>query len=255
MAGVHRFTRPAMGTVASVHVHDDVPAIEARAAVLDAFAELERLEEMFSTFRPTSEISRVNRGERSLLECSDEVLEVLDACTWLEHESDGAFCARRPEPPYALDPAGYVKGWAAARAAACLTGAGLTRWYFSVGGDLCTSGTPVDAPHWSIALADPSDASRAVAVIDLPAGTAVATSGIGARGRHLWHGRTGERPAPFASLTVIGPSLAWADAFATAAFARGDDALAWISRFDGYLAVAVGHDGTITHSAEMPVVA
>ena len=43
VAAVHRFTRPVMGTVASVHVHDAVPAIEAEAAVLDAFAELERL--------------------------------------------------------------------------------------------------------------------------------------------------------------------------------------------------------------------
>lgn len=252
---VHRFTRPAMGTVASVHVHDAVPAVEAEAAVLDAFAEIERLEEMFSTFRPTSEISRVNRGERSLLDCSPEVLEVMDACTWLEHESDGAFHARRPEPPHLLDPAGYVKGWAAERAAQRLHDAGLDRWYFAVGGDLCTSGTPVDAPAWSVALADPADASRAIAVLDLPAHHAVATSGTGARGRHLWHGRTGERVSPFASLTVIGPSLAWADAFATAAYARGEDALAWLSRFDGYVGVAVRHDGSLLHSAELPVVA
>ncbi len=244
-----------MGTVASVHVHDPVPAIEAEAAVLDAFAELERLEELFSTFRATSQISRVNRGELALLDCADEVLEVMDACTWLEHESDGAFCARRPDPPYALDPAGYVKGWAAERAAARLRDAGLHRWYFAVGGDLCTSGSPVDADHWSIALADPADASRAIAVVDLPPGTAVATSGIGARGRHLWHGRTGRRVAPFASLTVLGPSLAWADAFATAAFAHGADALEWLARFDGYLGIGVAHDGTITRSADLPVVA
>lgn len=65
---VHRFTPARDGTpVASVHVHDQVPLIEAEAAVQDVFAELERLEEMFSTFRPTSEISRVNRGELDLL--------------------------------------------------------------------------------------------------------------------------------------------------------------------------------------------
>jgi thiamine biosynthesis lipoprotein len=215
------------------------------------FEELERLEEMFSTFRPTSEISRVNRGERALLDCSPEVLEVMDACTWLEHESDGAFCARRPEPPYALDPAGFVKGWAAERAARRLTDAGLTRWYVAVGGDICTNGAPIGATSWSIALADPHDASQIVAHLELPAGDAVATSGIGARGRHLWNGRSGEAVAPFASLTVTGPSLTWADAFATAAFARGADGLEWLARFPGHLGVAVGHDGTITRSAAM----
>lgn len=252
MPAVHRAARPAMGTVASVHVHDLVPVGVAEPAVQAVFAELERLEEMFSTFRPTSEISRVNRGERALLDCSAEVLEVMDACTWLEHESDGAFCARRPDPPYALDPAGFVKGWAAERAARRLTEAGLVDWYVAVGGDICTSGAPAGTTSWSIALADPHDASKAVAHLELPAGHAVATSGIGARGRHLWDGRSGDTVAPFASLTVTGPSLTWADAFATAAFARGADALEWLARFPGYLGVVVGHDSSITRSAAMP---
>ena len=83
------------------------------------WAELDRLEEMFSTFRPTSEISRINRGELHLLDASPEVLEVVDACTWLEHASGGAFRARRPGDTI-VDPAGFVKGWAAELAAKCL---------------------------------------------------------------------------------------------------------------------------------------
>eukprot|EP01041_Mallomonas_annulata_P020800 gene20800-40699_t len=81
-----------MGTVASIHVHDDPLHVDPRVVddAIDAvLAELERLEAMFSTFRPTSEISRVNRGELDLVDCSPEVIDVVDACTWLEHASGG----------------------------------------------------------------------------------------------------------------------------------------------------------------------
>lgn len=251
-AGVYRAHRPIMGTVASVQVHDPAPHIEIAAAVHDVFAELDRLEDIFSTFRAHSQISRVNRGELALVECDDEVLEVMDACTWLEHQSDGAFRSRRPDPPFPLDPAGFVKGWATERAARALDDAGLARWYVSVGGDLCTRGAPVGCDAWPIAIADPFDASRAIATVEVPAGHAIATSGVGARGLHLWDGRDGTRAAAFASLTVVGPSLAWADAFATAAFARGHDGLGWLARFDGYVGFAVRRDGTIDRGDSLP---
>ena len=74
---------------------------------------------------------------------------------------------------------------------------------------------------------------------------AVATSGTAERGRHLWDGRTGESATGLASLTVTGPHLSWADALATAAFAMGHDGLAWVSRFDGYNALAVDLDGQV----------
>jgi thiamine biosynthesis lipoprotein len=244
-----------MGTVASIHVYDEASTAHVDAAVASVLAELERLEEIFSTFRPNSQISRVNRGELSLFDCDPEVIEVMDACTWLEHASDGAFAARRPEPPHALDPAGFVKGWAAERSARALTDAGLGRWYLAVGGDICTSGAPPGADHWEFALADPYDASRAIAGVDLPAGHAIATSGVGARGLHLWHGTTGEAVAQFASLTVVGPSLMWADAFATAAFARGADGLAWLERFDDYVGFAVDHGGGVVRGSSMPMAA
>ena len=241
-----------MGTIASVHVHDLVPHAEVDTAVRTLFAELDRLEDVFSTFRPHSQISRVNRGELALVDCDPEVLEVMDACTWLEHASDSAFSARRPEPPYALDPAGFVKGWATERASRALADAGLERWYVSVGGDLCTRGTPQGTDRWQIAVADPFDPSRAIASVDLPAGHAIATSGVGARGRHVWDGRQGTAAGHFASLTVVGPSLSWADAFATAAYARGADGLDWLACFDGYAGFAVGFEGTIVRGASMP---
>ena len=238
-------THAVMGTMASVHVHDRVDDTVIDAAIAAVWAELDRLEDIFSTFRPTSEISRINRGELHLLDASPEVLEVVDACTWLEHASDGAFRARRPGDTM-LDPAGFVKGWAAESAAKCLHLAGLRQWYLSVGGDIQTRGTARDGSPWRVAITDPnSDDPRAIRALVEVSGDAVATSGTSARGRHLWDGRTGQPAESLASMTVVGPHLTWADAFATTAFVMGLDGIEWVANFDGYRALGITVDGEL----------
>ena len=238
-------THPVMGTVASVHVHDVHDVATTEAAIADMWAELDRLEDMFSTYRPTSEISRINRGELHILDASPEVLEVFDACTWLEHASGGAFRARRPGDEI-IDPAGFVKGWATELASKSLDRAGLSHWYLSVGGDIQTRGTAHDGSPWRIAIADPNgdDPSVVRALVEVD-GLAVATSGIAARGRHLWDGRTDEPAESFASMTVVGPNLTWADAFATAAFVMGREGVDWVTNFVGYRALAITDQGAL----------
>jgi thiamine biosynthesis lipoprotein ApbE len=39
--------------------------------------------------------------------------------------------------------------------------------------------------------------------------------------------------------------LAWADAFATTAFALGTEGPAWVTGFDGYAAVAIDREGNV----------
>jgi thiamine biosynthesis lipoprotein len=246
----YRRAAHAMGTVVSVHVYD-APGDGATTTVADAvdgvFVEIERLESMFSTFRADSAISRINRGELTPADADPEVCDVLDACSWLDHASGGAFRAFRPDNPARLDPSGFVKGWATERAAQRLTDAGYSDWCVNAGGDIVASGTPPDGKRWRVGIADPLRPGSVRATVEI-AGGAVATSGTAERGTHLWDGRTGSRVAPFASLTVIGPTLTWADAFATAAFALGDDGLDWVARFDGYEAMAIRTDATIATS-------
>ena len=243
-------THPVMGTMASVHVHDGAEPTLIDGAVDAMWQELDRLEDIFSTFRPSSELSRINRGELHLLDAGSEVIEVVDACTWLEHVSKGAFRARRPGDT-TIDPAGFVKGWAAELAAKCLDRAGLQHWYLSVGGDIQTRGTACDGTPWRVAIADPNSADvHAIRAIVEVCGDAVATSGIAARGRHLWDGRTDQLAASLASMTVVGPNLTWADAFATAAFVMGLDGVDWVTRFDGYRALAITPDGDLVRRDE-----
>jgi thiamine biosynthesis lipoprotein len=236
-----------MGTVASVHVYDPVADDVADAAIAQLRDELERLEQMFSTFRPTSEISRVNDGSMTLADCSPEVIDVLDACTWLEHSSNGAFDIRVGGR---LDPAGFVKGWAAERAAERLVAGGLGRWSLGLGGDVLVHGSPGAAGEpWIIAITDPHRPGHARTAVTIDGG-AVATSGTAERGHHL-RDASGAAADVFASLTVIGPSLTWADAFATTAFAIGADGLDWVTQFDGYRAFAIAHDGTLVNTVEI----
>jgi thiamine biosynthesis lipoprotein len=234
-----------MGSVASIHVHEDAPIELVDVVIAEVFAELEKYEAMFSTFRLSSEVSRINRKELHLLEASREVIDVLDACFFLEGASDGAFSTRRHDG--SLDPAGFVKGWAVERASQRFDAAGLKHWYVSLGGDM-QMGDPPPNSHlqdgWKVGIADPLRTGVVVAALAMQRG-AVATSGSAERGRHIIDQRSGVSSEYWSSITVTGPSLTWADAFATTAFVIGEEGLAWVHRFEGYAAMGVRPDGTL----------
>lgn len=229
----HRAAFPVMGTTASIHVNDPIDEGEFASFVLRSRTELERLESLFSVFRPDSEISRINGGALHHLDASREVMDVLDSCSWLEHASDGAFSIRASKDDARINPSGFVKGWAGERAARLLHDQGLAHVYVGIGGDYMAFGGFDAAEPWHIGIVDPQDPDRLVGTVDIIDG-AVATSGTAERGRHIWDPRTGEPADTFLSVSVTGPSLMWADAFATTVFVMGDSGLEWIEQFPGY---------------------
>lgn len=229
-----------MGTTASIHVNDDVSDSNFAAIVESVRTEMERLEQMFSVYRDSSEISRINRGELHLLDASPEVLEVLDHCSWLESASNGAFTARHPQHPDMINPTGFVKGWATERASRLLDDAGLHHWYIGVGGDFVCRGGLTSSQPWRIGIIDPDDSSQLVGDVEVFDG-AVATSGTAERGNHIWDAQGGVARV-FRSVTVTGPSLTWADAYATTVFAMGADGPAWLEQFGDYDCLTVPVD-------------
>jgi thiamine biosynthesis lipoprotein len=58
---------------------------------------------------------------------------------------------------------------------------------------------------------------------------AVATSGSYERGEHIVVPRTGQVPVGLLSVTVVGPRLAFTDAYATAIYVMGLDGLDWLA--------------------------
>jgi len=74
----------------------------------------------------------------------------------------------------------------------------------------------------------------------------VATSGTTHRGQHLVDARTGLAVHGVASVTVVGSSLTWADIDATAAYAHGAGAAAWLGGRPARTGLIVWQDATTT---------
>jgi thiamine biosynthesis lipoprotein len=229
---------PVMGTTVSIDVRDPAIGPDVAEAALGVLRELEA---RFSTFRAGSEISRLDRGELLLADAHPDVREVLAACAVLRAESGGAFDAERDGR---LDPSGYVKGWAAERAADVLRVAGARRWAINVGGDIVCAGEPVPGVPWRIGVRHPDSAAQVVLVVGLREG-AVATSGLYERGAHVADARTGEVPVAWRSITVLAPDLATADAIATAALAMGGDGPRWAAARPGCSVAAIDAAGRL----------
>lgn len=219
-----------------------------RAAWAEVTAALREADQVFSTYRPDSYVSRLGRGEIAPADCPPEVAEVLALGEEAERRSGGAFRVRRTGPGgVVLDPSGVVKGWAVEGAAGPLRDLPGTDFCLSAGGDLVCHTCGPDAPPWRIGIEDPHDTSRVIAVLPLGTG-AVATSGTAHRGDHLVDARTGRPPTGVASVTVISASLTWADIDATAAYAQGPDAARWLRTRPGRVGLVVWADGTTTRT-------
>lgn len=227
-----------MGTVVSF----DVPASATADGSLEAAVRsLHWTDEVFSTYRADSDVSRLARGETDAGGCAPEVAEVLAACDRLRERSGGYFTA---EPGGRLDPSGYVKGWAVERASAILARAGSDSHLVNGGGDVQGVGGRSAAEGWRVGIASPLPGGG-LALVVTGRDFAVATSGTAERGAHIIDPVTGRPATGLASVTVAGPSLTLADAYATAAFAMGPDrAREWTGSLDGYEAFALLPDGT-----------
>jgi thiamine biosynthesis lipoprotein len=245
--GVHRVEHM-MGMPIGVDVRDDHVAPRALDVIFDW---LRFVDATFSTYRDDSEISAINAGTLALADAHPLVREVLDRCAILREETGGAFDAWAVAPG-TVDPTGLVKGWAVERAAALLRRAGARRFAINAGGDVRVGDPPLDRPGWRVGIRHPLLADRLAAVASVANG-AVATSGAYERGAHIVDPRDGGTPAGVLSVTIVGPDLGRADAYATAAYALGADGPAWTTRLDGYEALTILADETIRRTAGFPL--
>src|SRR5581483_4083345 len=102
------------------------------------FALWEAIDERFSTYKDTSEIMRINRGEISPAQFSKEVQEVFSLAESTAAQTNGYFNIKRPDG--FIDPSGLVKGWAIQQAAQLAQERGFNSYYLEIGGDIQTSG-------------------------------------------------------------------------------------------------------------------
>jgi thiamine biosynthesis lipoprotein len=229
-----RHAEHVMGTVFSFNV----PASLA-AALPAVLGWLHWVDATFSTYREDSDVSRYGRGEIALGDCTPELGEVLALCAEVSAVSGGYFTTR---PGGGFDPSGLVKGWAIEHAAAMLHDAGSRDHCVNGGGDVQCAGQPAPGRRWRVGIAHPLRPG-ALATVVTGRDIAVATSGTGERGYHITNPHTGRPAIALASVTLVGEHLTTIDAWATAAFAMGDDAREWTESLPGCEAFAVTPDG------------
>lgn len=234
------------------------------AAVRAWFAEVERV---LSPYRAGSDLIRWRSGETDLADCSPLLAEVIAGVAPLPEATAGGFHPYDRHGRY--DPTGYVKGWAIERGVTILAEHGVHDACLSIGGDLRTIGRADPDRPWRLAIADPADRGRPAAiVVAADHGFALATSGESERGEHIWSmpgptarlaptpGRTGTPTrAGLASISVIGPELSLADAYATAIWALArqrpvPEAWEWLEPTE-YEALAVLSNGQLETTAGM----
>ena len=307
-----------MGTVATFQIIyagggiDNPAATEAIAGFLAA---MRADQAVFTTYDETSAIRKIARGELSISQAPPEVREVEQACRLAKTATQGRFDAWWKGW---FDPTGYVKGWSTERAfhqhlepliydqlpsqgagsdsddasqnENASSGAGaafgppaqIAAVGVNVGGDMQLATRPGSEWVWQVGIASPFDKHRMLAKFSLQDG-AVATSGPGERGEHIFDPKTGkpaatldgsEVPAALqgstsgtvtpavigttapdqgqsenrnmvASATVIADNLAMADLWATTAVVAGFDDLGWVKDAGTRSGMLVANDGRV----------
>ncbi|MCU1378241.1 MAG: ApbE family lipoprotein [Acidimicrobiales bacterium] len=239
---------PHWGTMITLDVRDriDVDLVDR------TFRWFRRVDDLFSTWRPDSEISRLARRELTIDETDADVREVLELCDQFFGDSGGAFDIRvgahpdvRPREGLGpIDPSGMVKGWALQRAASCLRDAGVNNFTINAGGDVVCAGHAEPGANWRVGIQHPWRRDRVAAVVDV-SDLGVATSGRYERGDHIIDPRTNVPAIGLMSVTVIASDLAIADGYATAALVLGREGMEWLSERDDVAAMAIADDTTV----------
>jgi FAD:protein FMN transferase len=243
--GLHR-VEAVMGIPVGIDVRDD--GVDP-AALERAFAHLHAVDAAFSTHRPDSDVGRIAAGTLAPRDARPEVRAVLARCEVLRRATEGRFDVRATGR---LDPSGFVKGWAVDGAVAILRAAGARNLCVHAGGDIRVAGERAPGLPWRIGVQYPLERRRVAAVLHAPAGgLSVATSGAYERGEHIIDPRTGRPPRGVLSVTIAGPDLGPADAYATAAFAMGADGPAWTATLRGHAALTILAGGRVLSTRGM----
>lgn len=229
-----------MGMTVTVEVVDKSVTTESIEKVFSYFT---YVDETFSTYKDTSEISKINRGELQESDWSDDMKEVFALSRQTKEESHGYFDIKRADGY--IDPSGLVKGWAIRNAAHILDREGYANFYVDVGGDMEVRGLNSEGKFWNVGIKNPFNETEIVKVVYL-SNKGMATSGTYIRGQHIYNPHAKGDLTDVVSLTVIGSDVYEADRYATAAFAMGKQGIYFIEELQGFEGYMIDRDGNAT---------
>ena len=225
--------REIMGMPVMVEIVDPAAGQEDAEAVFEYF---DYVDKKFSTYKPGSEISKINQGLIKLKDAGKDMREIFVLSEQTKQLTGGYFDIVTPQGSY--DPSGLVKGWAINNAAKILLAAKFKNFYVEAGGDIQTFGHNLKQQNWSVGIRNPFKPAEIVKVVRI-SGQGLATSGTYLRGRHIYNPLKPKQAVDdVVSLSVIGPNVYEADRFATAALAMGKQGINFIENlrnFEGYM--------------------
>ena len=200
----------------------------------------------FSTYKETSEISRINQKLMQKSQYSRDMRLILSLCERTRMETDGYFDSWHNGK---LDPSGVVKGWAIWQAARLLKRRGVENFYVDAGGDIQVAGSNAEGKPWRVGIRNPFDDDQVVKVLSLSK-EGIATSGTACRGQHIYNPHRPNEPiTDIVSLSVIGENVYEADRFATAAFAMGSAGIYFIESLPGFEGYVIDSKGIATYTS------
>lgn len=236
-------TRLLMGMPIKVEIVDKSAKMHHINKVFDYF---KYIDEKFSTYKSTSEVSRINAGKIRETDYSKEMKIIFQLAKKTEKETYGYFNMKHNG---IFDPSGIVKGWAILQASQILKKSGLKNFYIDAGGDIQVGGKNSRGNNWRIGIRNPFNRDEIVKALQVDT-EGVATSGTYIRGQHIYNPFEPEKDiTEIISLTVIGPDVYEADRFATAAFAMGEKGIEFIEKLPGFEGYSINNKGIATFTS------
>lgn len=208
-----------------------------------ALSYFQSVDERFSPFKSTSEVSALNRGEVRATMFSPEMREIMALAETTKFETQGYFDIRRADG--IIDPSGLVKGWAIRNAAGIIADLGYRNYFVEAGGDIQCAGHNADGEKWRVGIRNPFDSSQSIKTLQ-PGDAGIATSGTSIRGKHIYNPYNNANIDEVVSVTIVASDIFDADRFATAAFAMGRAGIDFIEATDGLEGYSIDHAGIAT---------
>jgi len=238
----------ALGTeisITALHPRPDA----ANAAMDAAFKAIDRVEDVMSLYRPTSQLCALNR-DGVVRDPDPSLVHVLRSARELSARSNGAFdvtvqplwnCAdpdaalklvdwrgveisdgeiRLARRGMAVTLNGIAQGFATDEAMAALRSRGVRQALVNAG-ELGGLGCKEDGSPWTVGIQHPRRDEAWIELARLADGRCLATSGDYRPQRHLFDPKTGREPADFSSVSILAGTGLEADGLSTAVFVAG----------------------------------
>jgi thiamine biosynthesis lipoprotein len=215
LSSFYKSTAEKTAIVMSTPVRVKVNSHNAEQLVDLAIAKMEELDQKFSRFNPSSEVSLINQmGDKAVINVSVDTIDCLKIAAKIKRLSGGAFNIY-----YAgtIDLGGIGKGYAVEAARQQLLKNGAKSGMIDMRSSIVVFGRN----NWRIGIQDPRDKEKLLGVVVLHDGQSLSTSGDYERGHHIIEPKTGQPGRLCRAVTVIGDNAAETDALSTALFVLG----------------------------------